>query len=58
MIDIVKADGQGEQAVIAAMRARAAQNNAAMDQAASAILAASTIASGMCPYICMPMGRS
>ena len=39
MIDIVKADGQGEQAVIAAMRARAAQNNAAVDQAVSAILA-------------------
>ena len=39
MIDIVKADVQGEQAVIAAMRARAAQNNAAVDQAVSAILA-------------------
>lgn len=39
MIDIVRADGQGEQAVIAAMRARAAQNNAAVDQAVSAILA-------------------
>ncbi|MBM6870776.1 histidinol dehydrogenase [Pseudoflavonifractor phocaeensis] len=39
MIDIVKADGQSEQAVIGAMRARAAQNNAAVDQAVSAILA-------------------
>ena len=39
MIQIVRADGSGERAVIASMRARAAQAGAEIDRAAAAILA-------------------
>ena len=38
MIQIVKADGRAEEAVLAAMRARAAQANQAIDAAAAEIM--------------------
>ena len=42
MIEIIKADGQAEQARIAAMRARAAQVGADIQRAVSAVMAEST----------------
>ena len=39
MIEIIKADGQAEQARIAAMRARAAQVGADIQKAVSAVMA-------------------